>query len=275
MAASLVISTWGVGISRSGELQEAFDRLENLWELPDGTPLISAVDVWRHARELALGFWYRWDPAPPPEWLDARREWAAFAREVLSRSRTLDSEAQVRAAYPAEASDWEAVKGTFVPNTVAEWIDRYVMDAAAARAMHQDAILWVDHRAVGYKLRDMGMSYFGQMGQDERGRPIEGARGGIAASIAANSEGRNLQSWSRNLILSPPTTGDRWEQLLGRTHREGQRADEVTAEVYLGCRQSVEGFWGAVSDAKYQKGILGSEQKLLIADISFEEEKGR
>ena len=275
MAASLVISTWGVGISRSGELQEAFDRLENLWELPDGTPLISAVDVWRHARELALGFWYRWDPAPPPEWLDARREWAAFAREVLSRSRTLDSEAQVRAAYPAEASDWEAVKGTFVPNTVAEWISTDVVKAAAKWAKSSGGLVWVEHRAVGHSLGYWGLPYFGQMGVDATGLRIEDARGPCALSIAANSEGRNLQSWSRNLILSPPTTGDRWEQLLGRTHREGQRADEVTAEVYLGCHQSVEGFWGAVSDAKYQKGILGSEQKLLIADISFEEEKGR
>ena len=269
VAASLEISKWGAEISWSDEWKEAIARLEELWELPDGTPLISAADVWRHARELALGFWYRWDPAPPERWLDVRREWTAFARGVLSRSRTLDTEAQVREAFPLESADWREIVGTFTPNTVAEWISKDVIAAASARAMHKDAILWVEHRAVGHALYEMGMSYYGQMGVDKRGRAIEDARGGIAASIAANSEGRNLQRYCQNLILSPPTTGARWEQLLGRTHRDGQRADTVTAEVFFGCDQDRRAFWGAVSDAKYQKGLLGAPQKLLLADISF------
>ncbi len=274
VACSLEISRWGSDISRSDELAEAVARLEDLWELPDGTPLVSAADVWRHARELALGFWYRWNPSPPDEWLDARREWAAFARNILSRSRTLDSEAQVVDAYPDEAGEWLKIRDTFRPRTVAEWIDTNVIAMAGMWAKNVDGIVWVEHStALAEMFPTMGVQYFGQMGKNKHGVMIEDAPlgMGIAASIAANLEGRNLQARHRNLILSTPTTGDRWEQLLGRTHRDGQQADTVRAEVFLGCKQDEAGFWGAVSDARYQKGVLGSPQKLLLADISFAE----
>jgi hypothetical protein len=81
-----------------------FQRLRSEWETPDGWALSQAVDVWRHARELAVGFHYIWNPRPEREWLNARREWAAFVREVLSRSRSLDTELQVRNAVLSGAA---------------------------------------------------------------------------------------------------------------------------------------------------------------------------
>jgi hypothetical protein len=265
--ASLTITRWKV--DTPPEVRDALTHLAKYWETPDGFPLISAVDVWRHARELALGFWYRWDPEPPEEWLRCRLQWAAFARLVLSKSRTLDSEAQVVEKHKDSLfyQAWARVKDSYVPTVVATWLtDAYIQDALRW-ADQNDGIIWVEHRAVGRALEDLGVPYYSNMGLDRHGRSIDDASGSIAASIAANSEGRNLQRFSKNLILSCPTTGDRWEQLLGRTHREGQKADEVSVEVHLGCEQSELGFQQALSDARYQKGVLGAAQKLLLADI--------
>ena len=273
-----VVSTKGRGVTASLRVEpwttpehpgvtKALKRLRDLWETPDGQPLMTAVETWRHAREIVQGFWYRWEEQPPDEWLEARRVWAAFVRSVLLRSRTLDTPAQVAVKHreAPERLAWLKVRELFTPRTVAEWITQDVI-AKAAQWAQEPGIIWVDSQAAGEALQALGVPYYGRMGRGPDG-VIEDARGGIAASIAANSEGRNLQHYHRNLILSPPTTGTVWEQLLGRTHREGQAADTVTVEVFLGCAQSRKGFEQALADAAYQKGITGSEQKLLLADV--------
>jgi hypothetical protein len=53
------------------------------WELPDGWQLIDGAAVWSAARQLALGFFYVWDPRPPAEWMLARSCWASFVRWVI------------------------------------------------------------------------------------------------------------------------------------------------------------------------------------------------
>jgi hypothetical protein len=58
--------------------------------------------------------------------------------------------------------------------------------------------------------------------------------------------------------------------MLGRTHRHGQKAEVVTAEVYTQVEQLVASFRQALRDARYLEHTLGSRQKLLYADIAFE-----
>jgi hypothetical protein len=53
------------------------------WELPDGWQLIDGAAVWSAARQLALGFYYVWDPRPPAEWMLARSCWATFVRDTI------------------------------------------------------------------------------------------------------------------------------------------------------------------------------------------------
>ncbi len=70
------------------------DRLGG--ETPDRHPIADDVALWRHARELSLNFFYKWEPAPPPEWLNARKAWAKAVRTILkSNGRELDTEFQV------------------------------------------------------------------------------------------------------------------------------------------------------------------------------------
>ncbi len=60
--------------------------------------------------------------------------------------------------------------------------------------------------------------------------------------------------------------GQRWEQLIGRTHRPGQKADEVIFDVAQFCYEQVNAFWQACADASYVQATMGDPQKILIAD---------
>lgn len=269
--ASLVIDEWKPRLGLSIEQKQAFKKLADEWELPDGTELLDAIEVWRHALELSQGFYYRWAEEPPKEWMRARKAWAQYCRASLRHTNVLDTEAQLKKAREGlpVLEEWEAIRPTYTPKTEPVWLTSHVVEDAVEWVRQNKGLCWVGHRAVGEAMKRLGVRYFGARGMDD-GVPIEEWKGGGALSIAANAEGRNLQHYSESLILSPPTTGDRWEQLLGRTHREGQVADTVYASVYLGCKQARSGFERALSDAKYQRGILGSPQKLLIADVSLE-----
>lgn len=96
------------------------------------------------------------------------------------------------------------------------------------------------------------------------------ARGPVIASWHAHGEGKNLQHWSKNLFVAPPSSGKTWEQVLGRTHRAGQQADEVVADVWLHAEELRASFIQARADARYIEATLGSRQKLCYANINWE-----
>lgn len=253
-----------------------FKQLREEWETPDGHPFMEAVDLWRHARELVCGFYYVWNPRPPEAWLLARRAWCKVVREILKHSRTVDTELQVVKAidagqHPVAAStlaEWRAIRSTFEPNVEPRWVDDTVLKIASKWLHDNNGICWVEHRAFGERLSKLaGVPYFGQGGMATGKRSIEDEHGPCVASIAANAEGRNLQRYSKNLIVSCPPSGSVLEQLLGRTHRPGQDADEVTAEIVLACIEQWNGLQRALKDARYIQDTTGQEQKLMLADI--------
>jgi hypothetical protein len=275
----------------------AFEGLRERWELPDGQLCVSPADVWRHARELALGFYYRWKVPGPDDWMEARRRWGMAVRHVLAVNRSgLDSELPVKNACRRGEFDrnyiapngvrlvdqtigeiyraWEEIKPTFVPETEAVWIDPAPLELVAKWADENTGIVFVEHVAFAHELaRRTGRPYFGEGGKDARTRRfIEEARpadGSILASVSSNQEGRNLQAWNRALVISAPPNGGPWEQLLGRLHRDGQEAEEVTFELLIGCFEQLSGFDQAREDARYIHEVLGSPQKLLCADLVF------
>lgn len=257
----------------SPTIDEAFKTLRS-WQTPDGWPIADGLGMFRHARELALGFYYVWDPRPPQHWLDARREWCAFVRKILKHSHKLDSELQVRNAYSTapELLAWKKVEEEFTPNTRAVWLDDGVLELVAKWVEEQKGIAWVEHQCFGQRLaKDFGLSYYGRKGLDARGQMIEDhpVGSGLVAGVQSNSTGRNLQAWSSNLVVSPPPNGKEWEQLLGRTHREGQEADEVYVDVIVSCLEHVAAFDQSLKDARYVAESTGAPQKLLLAGINM------
>lgn len=259
-------------------IDQAFAMLRSDWVTPDGWPVPDPISLWRHAREIACGFHYTWSPRPPADWLIARKEWCAAVRKIIQNG-TLDSELQVAQAVAAGRvkdpkgvyANWMVLKDTFKPNTVPVWIDDGCLEFCRWWMEENAGLVWVEHVAFGEKLAAYtGRPFFHRKGVDQTGRLIDQVTpdgGAVIASIAANCEGRNLQAWNKNLIVSVPPSGAILEQLLGRTHRDGQQADEVTLDVLMSCIEQWSGFQQALADAKYIEDSTGQPQKLLYADL--------
>lgn len=257
----------------------AYATLRRDWTTPDGWPIEDGVVLWGHARELSSGFYSVWDPRPPREWIEARKAWAAECREVLTHNRRgLDTELQVRLAvrdgqYPELVevlSEWEQIRPTFEPNSVPVWLTDVTIDRIVRwEAEHGPALIWTDRPCVGERLAARGLPYYGQMGLTSDGRFIEQhdpRKGSAVVSIGANCTGRNLQAWHTNLVVDVSPDGGQWEQLLGRTHRDGQ-TQPVTCDVLFGCIEDVSAFWTAVKRSAYAEEITGQAQKLSHADL--------
>ena len=256
------LAVMDAGYRCTDDMLKNISRLAASWTSPDGWEYETAVDIWRHARELALGFWYRWKFPAPQDWLDARADWARFVRETLAHSRKLDSPLQVWQANPEHPARiaWEKVKGDFKPITEPVFFD----DAALRFAAHwaqKPGIVWVEHVAFGQALADMtGLPYYGAGTEP----PTRG--GSMICSIAAHGEGKNLQHWNRNLITCPPSSAKTWEQLLGRTHRPGQLADEVSTDVMIGADPIRNGLEKPIREARFLESASGNAQKILYCD---------
>lgn len=268
----------------STAIDQAFELLRSAWVTPDGHPIADGASMWRHANEIALGFYYVWDPRPPADWLNARSEWAAECRKVLSRSRTVDTEGQLKAMMlggevemSPNLARWLAVEKDFTPVTVPVWIDDSVVRWIEKWARSNNGIIWVKHRSFGEQLsQELAIPYYSQGGCTEDGRNIlrhpEGQP--MIASIDSIRTGHNLQAWCHNLVACPPPNGEQWEQLMGRTHRDGQQADQVTFDVPAFCLEQTEALTQAIADSEYTSTTLGVPQKLLLADRIDSKQQG-
>ena len=253
-----------------------FLKLREEWATPDDWLLMTGVDVWRHAQELALGLHYVWNPRPPDDWRNARREWHAFVRDTISRSRTYDSEKHVSDACDAGLLEtptlavWRKFEPEFTPNVEVRWHDDSALKVCA-EWMKKPGLVWTEHAFFAECLSQMtGAPYFGAAGFDAGGRYIQQCPPGISAiaSIDANREGRNLQHlWSRCLFVTPPKSAAWNEQAIARFHRTGQKADEVIVDVLLGCRENYDAITAALAGAEAIEQTTGKRQKLIMADV--------
>lgn len=266
-----------VRLQLPSSVQDAFQTLRRDWELPDGEPVADAMLISKAAKELSLGFFYRWNPWPPEDWVTARREWCRHVRRILSHNhRNLDTEDQVKQAvleglYPSDKLEaWLDIKDTFEINVEAVWIDDFAVDAAAAWAEKHKGIVWVGHVAFGRRLaQKSGLPYYAEGGFDESGNFIEAHPKGepMIASIKANMEGKNLQNWDKNLVCAPPSSGKWWEQMISRTHRDGQTSPVVYVDMLASCIEHYQSFHQAVADAEYVQDTTPMVQRLLYADV--------
>lgn len=253
-------------------------KLREEFETPDGWPISDGITLARHMRELALGFFYIWNPRPPEEWLEARKEWCRTARRIISTNRrNIDTEAQVKEALEAghysqhldALREWEDLEPTFEPNNEAVWLSDFAVDKAIEWSEKHAGIIWVHHTAFGKRLTEKsGIPYYAGEGLDPRGNFIEDhpADQPLIASIHANREGKNLQKWNTNLIVHSMTSAKWWEQTLGRTHREGQLKDTVFADMFFVVLEHLTAFYQATERARFVEDTTGQLQKILYAD---------
>ena len=272
IGASLVINKRSVEVSE--EINKALEDLRSNWTTPHGEEVTDAVDYWRKARELSQGFYYRWEWDGPvdQEWLDARSAWRSFVRRTTQRDKKRDTELRVVQAcendeiYSPEFVVWQALKDRANPVTVAEWVCDSFLQDAIKQAKDKDILVWFEQKAVGERLEKLtGWPLFSGDGvglekQLEKGGPI-------LASVRSHGVGANLQKYCQNLVLSPSPSGSTWEQLLGRTHRPGQEADEVEVIVYQHSPEFCEALEKARTNSEYIEASTWQRQKLNFATI--------
>lgn len=259
------------------EVLRAIEDLHRTWETPGGEQISEAVKLWAAARQLACGFYYKWDPAPPKAWAVARREWKQYVRTTLRRNRRgLDSELQVwnecvRMDPPLSVwTAWSDIKDTFKPNSVAVWLSDFLVDDVRQWLLdHPNGVAWTEHVAFGERV-GADAPYYGAGTELPKFLDPKTAVKSIVCSIKAHGEGKNMQAWCDNLVVSCPSSGKAWQQLLGRTHREGQQADAVTADVYFHAQVLRDAWDSAVEDAYYLQDTTGNRQKILYANRGFE-----
>jgi hypothetical protein len=269
----------GLEYECSNVTDEHFKNIRETWVTPCGYAFSEAVELWRHCRSLALGFHSTWVPPAPAAWREARRVWASFVRETLSSSLTLDTELAVAQAVDAKRlpgaalAGWRAIRDTFKPNPTPVWHDDSALKVCERWMGEYKGIVWTEHVEFGKELASRTSApYYGADGIDAKtGLSIVYVKGGapIIASQQANSTGRNLQNFSANLITSPPGSALSVEQLLGRTHRDGQLADEVTVDVLISCKEQLEAVEQARAGAEAVRDILGHNQKILLSNLDL------
>ncbi len=280
----LEIRAVGTDLTAPKSVRDVCEELERSWTI-DGEDVPDALAMARKKRELAMGFRYKWvwpGGSPDLDWLRARNEWSRMVRHVVQHFKTgLDSELRVRTAVKAgklpvsvqgaaahALSEWESASERPGPDTVAVWLSEFVVELAAEWASSAPGLVWCEHDAVLKKLDEYNACFLALgAGKDEELRQCSKSWGGavsLTLSRPAHGTGKNLQAWSRNLVLSPSPSGKAWEQMIGRTHRAGQK-NPVTVDVLMHCDIAKESMRKAVEKARTVEKTLRAPQKLLRA----------
>jgi hypothetical protein len=258
---------------------------------PDGEEFVEKLQEISCARQLSAGFFHRWRyPRGEPEnvildWFAKRQAFNRELRQKLHRPKEqLDSpgllvKAAIRAyqdpPYTGEKPiwrseffpEWHDVHDAVKPETQAVWVSDFIVKAAAAWAAENVGIIWVEYPELGERIaRAAKIPYYGGGDIASAGIVAETGDRSIVASIKAHHWGKNLQQFCRNLVVTPPADGAMWEQLIGRTHRQGQQADEVTVDVFQHTAEYRQAFADAREYARFIQDTERSPQRLVFAN---------
>lgn len=161
-------------------------------------------------------------------------------------------------------AEWERVRDTAKPETEAVWLDRFAVLDSAAWLQEGPGLCWYEFDAFGRELVREARAVHAMPGKDGD-KVVASLKGteSVVASIRSHGTGKNLQMFSRNLVPNPPSSGSEWEQLVGRTSRHGQQADEVTVEVYRHTAPMAEAVEKARALAKYIQDSFEGKQRLV------------
>ncbi len=262
------------------------ESLKN-WRRPDGEELKEAKDLDIVQRQLALGFYYRMifphgEPIELVErWFETRQNYNREVREKLKRAgegtdsphllelaarRYLDGDTSGPQWNSEYFEEWKAIEKSVTPETETCWLSDFAVEDSVRWLGANIGILWAEFGAFGTRVAKLGkVRYY--RGGDIDSREIKFEKGdvSIVASRKANYESKNLQMFCRQLVTTPPSDGAIWEQLIGRTHRQGQKADEVFVDVYLHTSEYRDGFNAAKRKAIFKQVLEKNPQRLAYA----------
>lgn len=146
---------------------------------------------------------------------------------------------------------------------------RWVIDAVPKGV---GCIVWYYHQGIGAwlteRLREFDLPVVhcpaGEAGNAAIRSPENGNKV-IVASISAHGEGKNLQHFQWQYFVQWPRPAKKAEQVLGRTHRSGQKADELVVWQNLTTEFDQMLFAACLNDSLYIHQTTGPRQKLIYA----------
>lgn len=293
IACSLVIVP--VDLETPAEISEALDTLKARGQMPDGEVAEDPTVQHAKGRQLSAGFYYVFDwpdGVPDYDWLDARSDWhACVRREIEARgARGYDSALLVAERVERKLARAELVKAGLVNGSAPRlravhiawkrWkvqkvkpepprrtviLDRYLAADALAMALKhpKPVVIWYESNGFGEMLRELAPD----LPIYDAGNVIPESPAHLcAAKWLCHGTGRNLQAWDTAIIAEPPSAGHQWEQLLGRHHRTGQMADEVTFYVYQHTRPFIQAMESAERKERFAAPSGRERRRLLYAD---------
>lgn len=277
------------------EMEAHMEKLVKMWELPNGEMLESALEIHAKSIELSQGFYheYVWPDGQVNEpWLQARRRWCrevqkaatgghagydsakllwdACVAEEMGGFRDKNLDPALREAY----YEWKDHRDTPPPPTRAVWLSYYlVLDTLQwLKQQTEPVLVWcaspemsdmLDKWApqLNVQLKNLGVGPKANAWLASRPKPIN-----VIVSSNSHYRGKNLQQWSRNFLITPPSGGSLMEQLAGRSHRQGQdTAVEFDVNQHTeACRKA----WASCeTDARGAEGTIGVKNKLNHAVV--------
>ena len=282
------------------EVEECLRQIDTFGEIRIGDQFDILPDTasrHRAKKLLSMGFYMRWEwprssngtPMVDHDWMDARADWLRCVRtELKERSAEgYDSEKLVRDVIAHEALDpstrkseihvayvkWAAQSrkrwnGEKHPPSVPVWVSTFYVDwaiewvKANSGKGHGPILVWYESTALRDALIERGLETLLAGQGTDWNRPRN-----LGVSLLSHVTGIDMPAWHRNLMLEIPPSGQRWEQCLGRTHREGQRADLVEVYVPLHSETYIKAWKSALRSADTIQAAMRNEQKLCYATL--------
>lgn len=221
-----------------------------------------------------LYFWEWPEHTPDEEWLAARKDWRRAVRIIremdldgydsphIIETDFHDLPMDIVDAFSKNFDKWQEVKHRPAPPRDSVWVSEYMINYISNWKTEQTLpyIIWVDGVELGNRLQDrLGIPYYGA------GAALPKEAEPCIMSIKSHGTGKNLQAWSVNLVVAALADPATWEQMIARTHRAGQEADEVLVYTFT---HSIFGssFAKAYRQSKVISDTTGQPQRLVYAD---------
>jgi hypothetical protein len=225
------------------------------------------------------------------EWYDRRKAWHKALRiklqsaEVHLDSPLLCANAAARAyqdpPYVGELPvwreeswpGWAEIKAAVVADPRVRWIDEFFARNAAEWAKEHVGIVWCQSTAFGRKVAELaGLPYHGGGPEAEVRILAEDGKRSVIASLKAHGIGRDgLQAkFKEQYFPEPPSSGDLWQQNIGRLARPGQEADEIETWVPRHVDEVRSALDNAKREAEFTQSMTGADHWLLKATYTFE-----
>jgi hypothetical protein len=172
----------------------------------------------------------------------------------------------------AKSLEWEGMPERY---PVQIRVDPYKIEKMIAWAKSlpkkTGALIWVYHQEMGRwateALREAGLDPLYAAAGQHGNRVITNPRNAsriIVASIMAHGKGKNLQRFQEQFFLQWPRSAEQAEQVLGRTHRQGQKADMLIYNLCLTTEFDHQMFGACLVDSLYIHQSTGNRQKLIF-----------